>query len=79
VHSSFAGLLVSVSDLARADPSAHPVLSEWGRARRCVLELCDGRRSMQAIEQAVATRYPGLFPDHHAASRFVAESIHAAV
>jgi SAM-dependent methyltransferase len=78
-HSSFAGMLVGPADLARANPTTNPVLSDWGRARQFVLELCDGTRSLQAIEAAVASRYPVLFPDASAASRFVAESLDAAV
>lgn len=78
-NSSFAGLLVGAADLARSHPAAHPVLSEWGRARQLVLQLCDGTRSVQAIEEALALRYPDLFRDHNAASRFVAESLDAAV
>jgi hypothetical protein len=78
-HSSFEGMLVGAADLARARPDSHPVLSEWGRARRLVLELCDGMRSLEAIEAAVARRYPALFPDESAVSRFVAESLDAAV
>ena len=78
-NSSLAGLLVGAADLARSHPAVHPVLSEWGRARQLVLELCDGTRSVQAIEDAVALRFPDLFRDHNAASRFVAESLDAAV
>jgi hypothetical protein len=78
-QSSFAGMLVGPGDLARADPSSHPVLSDWGRARQTVLELCDGTRSLHAIEAAVASRYAMLFPDADAVSRFVAESLDAAV
>jgi protein arginine N-methyltransferase 1 len=78
-HSSLAGMLVGPADLARANPTSHPVLSDWGRARQFVLELCDGTRPLQAIEAAVALRYPALFPDANAASRFVAESLDAAV
>jgi type I protein arginine methyltransferase len=78
-HSSFAGMLVGPRDLARANPSSHPVLSDWGRARQTVLELCDGTRSLQAIEAAVASRYATLFPDADTVSRFVAESLDALV
>jgi type I protein arginine methyltransferase len=78
-HSSFAGMLVASADLTRAHPSSHPVLSDWGRARQLVLELCDGTRSLQAIEAAVATRYAALFTDPAAVSRFVAEALDAAV
>jgi hypothetical protein len=78
-HSSFSGMLVGAADLSRTDPSAHPVLSPWGRARHFVLELCDGTRSLQAIEDTVGSRYPDLFADANAVSRFVAEALHAAV
>lgn len=78
-NSSLAGLLVGMADLARANPSAHPVLSEWGQAHHLVLQLCDGTRSLQAIEEAVALRYPVLFSNAVSVSRFVAESLDAAV
>ena len=78
-QSSFAGMLVGPADLARANPASHPVLSDWGRARRTVLELCDGTRSLQAIEEAVAARHTGLFADADAVSRFVAESLDTAI
>ncbi len=78
-QSSFAGMLVGAADLARANPSSSPVLSEWGRARQFVLGLCDGTRTLQAIEAAVAARYPVLFADAGAVSRFVAESLDAVV
>ena len=78
-HSSFLGMLVGGADLSRTNPSAHPVLSPWGRARQFVLELCDGTRSLQAIEDTVAARYSDLFGDANAVSRFVAEALDAAV
>jgi SAM-dependent methyltransferase len=78
-QSSFAGMLVGPADLARANPSSHPVLSDWGRARHLVLDLCDGARSLQEIEALVASRYPMLFPQADAVSRFVAESLDGAV
>lgn len=78
-HSSFAGMLVGAADLARANPTSRPVLSDWGRARQLVLELSDGTRSLEAIEAAVASRFPVLFSDQSAVSRFVAESLDASV
>ncbi|MGE3277964.1 MAG: 50S ribosomal protein L11 methyltransferase [Vicinamibacterales bacterium] len=72
-HSTFGGMLIAAEDLARTSPDRVPALSAVGRARRSVLDLCDGQRSVAAIEREVRARHPELFPSDAAAAMFVAE------
>lgn len=72
-HSTWKGLLPLRETLARTRAGAVPALTESGRARRSVLELCDGRRSVRDIESAMAERHPKLFADAGARELFVAE------
>ncbi|MDE3154720.1 MAG: 50S ribosomal protein L11 methyltransferase [Acidobacteriota bacterium] len=72
-QSTFQGMLVPASDVRRTDPASVPELSAAGRARRSVLELCDGRRALAEIETEVWRRHPDLFPSHAQAAVFVAE------
>jgi len=72
-HSTWKGLLPTQEALARTRAGATPVLSDHGLARRSVLELCDGRRTVREIEIALAARHPDLFAEPHAAEVFVAE------
>ncbi|MGE0039653.1 MAG: 50S ribosomal protein L11 methyltransferase [Vicinamibacterales bacterium] len=72
-HSTFAGMLFSVEDLARTEPGRVPALSPVGRARRSVLELCDGQRTIGEIEREVRERHRDLLPTDAAAAMFVAE------
>ena len=72
-HTTWKGLLPTRESLDRTRADATPVLSATGLARRSVLELCDGRRSVREIEAAVAQRHPDLFVDQQAVAVFVAE------
>lgn len=73
--STFEGMLLSQDDLARTRPSSRPALTDAGRARRLVLELCDGDRPLAEIEGAVFAAHPGLFGDPSDAAAFVAEVV----
>lgn len=72
-HSTWKGLLPTRESIARTRPDAVPVLNDHGLARRSVLELCDGTRTVREIEKAVAARHPGLLADAVAAEVLVAE------
>lgn len=72
-HSTWKGLLPTQEALARTRAGAAPVLNDHGLARRSVLDLCDGRRTVREIEIALAARHPDLFADPHSAEVFVAE------
>ena len=71
-HSTFRGMLLSDEERARTAPDLRPELTEAGRARRTVLELCDGR-TVREIEQGTFERHPALFPGPAEAAVFVAE------
>lgn len=73
--STFEGMLVSQDDLDRTRPSSRPALTEAGRARRTVLDLCDGARALGEIERAVFEAHPQLFRDLSGAAAFVAEVV----
>jgi len=75
VHSTFQGMLLCKEDLERTDLRFVPRLSPWGEARRSVLELCDGRRALDAIELEIHRRHPALFPSLAEAAAFVTEVV----
>lgn len=74
-HSTMKGMLISREDLARTDPDFVPSLTPWGDARQTVLELCDGKRQLRAIEAEVFRRHRALFPSPADAAAFTAEVV----
>jgi hypothetical protein len=74
-HSTFQGMLLCKEDLDRAQPQFVPSLTPRGEARRSILELCNGSRSLAEIEQEVHRRHPQLFPSSGEAAAFVAEVV----
>ena len=74
-HSTWSGMLVSREELRRMRPDFVPALTPRGVARRTVLELCDGRRSLAAVEQATYARHPDLFRSLDEAAVFVSEVV----
>ena len=74
-QSTAAGMLIAREDLARTRPDYVPRLTSWGEARRTLLELCDGHRTLGEIESELCRRYPELFPSPAAVSGFVAEVV----
>ena len=74
-HSTFQGMLVSKEDLQKTQPHFIPKLSPWGEARRSVVNLCDGRKTLSEIEQETYRLYPELFPSLGKAAEFVAEVV----
>ncbi len=74
-HSTLQGMLLTPDDLRRTQPQFVPQLNPWGRARRSVLELCDGSRALSDIEQEVWRRHSNLFPSLQEAAAFVAEVV----
>jgi protein arginine N-methyltransferase 1 len=73
--STFEGMLISREDMARTRPTFQPALTPAGLARRTVLDLCDGARSLADIEREMWHRHPALFRDRDAAAAFVAEVV----
>ncbi len=74
-HSTFQGMLVSKEDLQKTQPHFIPKLSPWGEARRSVVNLCDGRKTLSEIEQETYRLHPQLFPSLGKAAEFVAEVV----
>jgi type I protein arginine methyltransferase len=71
--STFEGMLVSQSDVDHTRPSSTPILTGAGEARRTVLDVCDGVRTLSEIETTVFEAHPALFRSHAEAAAFVAE------
>jgi protein arginine N-methyltransferase 1 len=74
-HSTLHGMLLSREEMHSHTPASTPRLTKRGQARRSVLELCDGLRTLAAIEREVHARHPDLFPVLGEAQAFVAEVV----
>lgn len=74
-HSTLQGMLLTPDDVRRLRPTEAPRLTERGRARLSVLQLCDGVRPLEDIERAVRERHPSLFRSATDAAVFVAEVV----
>lgn len=72
-HSTLRGMLLDPEDLRRTDPAYRPVLTARGVARRSVLALCDGSRSVAQIEAEIFARHGALFQSPSEAAVFVAQ------
>ena len=68
-------MLICKEDIQRTQPHFVPKLSPWGEARRSVVNLCDGQRSLAEIEHELYQRHPQLFPSLEKAAEFVAEVV----
>jgi hypothetical protein len=73
--STFQGMMIPREDVARTRPEFQPRLTPAGRARKTVLDLCDGARTLADIESALLDRHPELFADRAGAAAFVAEVV----
>jgi protein arginine N-methyltransferase 1 len=74
-HSTWKGMLLNQEDIARTRPDFVPRLNARGEARRTVVELCDGERTVARIEAELMARHPGLFATREEAATFVAEVV----
>ena len=74
-HSTLKGMLIDPAELRMTDPSYRPALTDRGVARRSVLELCNGVRTLAEIEAEVLARHPAIFESAAAAAVFVAEVV----
>ncbi|HEX4348132.1 MAG TPA: hypothetical protein VHZ73_11195, partial [Vicinamibacterales bacterium] len=74
-HSTLGGMLLTADDMRRTRPDSVPVLTARGDARRTVLELCDGVRTLADVERELFARHPDVCPSAAAASTFVAEVV----
>ncbi|MEW6320217.1 MAG: 50S ribosomal protein L11 methyltransferase [Acidobacteriota bacterium] len=73
--STVGGMLLSHEDLAQTRLDRRPRLTAAGRARQSVLELADGTRTLQEIEQIVYERHPDVVDTLEDAAVFVAEVV----
>ena len=74
-HSTFAGQLLTQTELARQRPDRRPRLSRKGEARGIVLGYVDGIRTAAEIETSVLRNHPTLFPSNAEIRRFVASTL----
>lgn len=72
-RSTFEGMLIAPEDLAVKSPTARPLLSRRGAARRSVLNLCDGSRTVGEIEAELKQEYPDILNTDEEAAAFLAE------
>ena len=72
-HSTFLGMLLCPEDLVKSRPDYVPKLTSWGMARRSVVNLCDGKRTIAEIEREVYELHRDLFASPGEASAFVHE------
>ena len=54
-HSTLNGALFAREDLKRMNPRFTPSLTPRGQARRLVLELCDGTRTLDEVERTCSS------------------------
>ena len=73
VHSTLKGMLLVPEDLAKTRPDFVPQLSLWGEARRSVVKLIDGKRTVAEIEKELLRLHPDLFPSLAKASEYTTE------
>lgn len=74
-HSTWQGRLTTQEELRQTRPDFVPQLSPRGAARLTVLNLCNGRRTLDEIEQEVYRCHPQLFRSPAEAAVFVAEVV----
>ena len=74
-HSTWKGMLLASEDLTQTQPGFKPKLIPRGEARRTVVNLCDGVRSLSEIEDEVFRMHPNLFRNREEAAVFVAEVV----
>jgi SAM-dependent methyltransferase len=74
-RSTVAGMLLTRDDLARQRPDYVPSLTARGRARKTVLDLCDGARTLSEVERELYERHRDLFATPAEAAAFAAEVV----
>jgi protein arginine N-methyltransferase 1 len=74
-QSTFKGMLLCREDMAMTKPDFVPRLNPWGEARRSVVNLCDGQKTISEIENEIYLHHRSLFSTRAAAAVFVAEVV----
>jgi protein arginine N-methyltransferase 1 len=70
-HSTLKGMYIDPDELAKTRPDFVPRLSDWGLARRSVVNLADGTRTLAEIEKELFRIHSALFPSLAEASAYV--------
>ncbi|MFZ1122370.1 MAG: 50S ribosomal protein L11 methyltransferase [Candidatus Binataceae bacterium] len=73
VHSTLKGMSLIPEELAKTRPDFVPRLSDWGVARRSLINLSDGTRTLAEIERELFRIHSALFPSPAAASEYVSK------
>jgi protein arginine N-methyltransferase 1 len=71
VHSTLKGMSLMPEELAKTRPDFVPRLSDWGAARRSVMNQADGTRILAEIEREMLRLHSDLFPSIAHASEYV--------
>jgi hypothetical protein len=71
VHSTLNGMSLMPGELAKTRPDFVPHLSDWGVARRSVVNLADGTRTLAEIERELFRIHSALFPSLADAAEYV--------
>ena len=74
-HSTWKGMLLPPEDILRTQACFRPKLIPRGEARRAVVNLCDGVRTVGEIEEELLRLHPNLFRSRDEAAVFVAEVV----
>lgn len=72
-HSTLLGFPLSEERLRTLLPTHKPLRSRRGDAERFLLELCDGRHSLETLTDLLVERYPDMFRSPDEAVGFVRE------
>jgi len=73
VHSTLKGMSLMAEELAKTRPDFVPRLSDWGVARRSVINLANGTRTLAEIEEELFRIHSDLFPSRAEAAAYVAK------
>ena len=73
--STFEGMLIPREDIERTRPAFQPRLTPAGLARKTVLDLCDGVRTLSDVESELLDRHREFFAGRADAAAFVAEVV----
>ena len=74
-HTTFNGMLLDKTALTRSQPDRIAALNDRGKAHQIVLSYCDGKRTVQEVQDLVQREHPELFPSAQASSAFVVQTL----
>jgi hypothetical protein len=74
-QTTFNGLLLDKTALTRSQPDRIAALNDRGKAHQIVLSYCDGKRTVQDVQDLVQREHPELFPSAQASAAFVVQTL----